>query len=388
MIEFAEILSKHSRDYLEQYKDDIPQNHLKAINDILVCRTKANGGTTYYCEHCNEYIYSYHSCGNRNCNKCQNELAEDWLEKNKERLLDVNHFLVTFTLPESLRASARSSQNLFYNLLFRSASEGLQSIAYDTKYAGGKLGMMVVLHTWARNLVYHPHVHFLVTGGGLLEDENIWLPSKEDYLVPVEALSIIFRAKFRDFLKNENEDIFKQIPYNVWKNNWVVHSEPVGSGEQALCYLARYIFRPAISNNNILSLGKGMVKFRFKNSETKLWQVMKLSAHKFIHRYLQHVLPKGFVKIRYYGLYAHAYKKKLHVLSLSNVNEIPVELLVKTTIKHTSEHKKTKNHFCSKCHNFLILIEEFGKEYFYSNGPPKRKVLLTAIYKKLLKPDF
>jgi hypothetical protein len=380
VIEFAEILRKHGHDYLEQYKDDIPQNHLKVINDILVCRIKENGGKTYYCKHCNEYVYSYHSCGNRNCNKCQNELADVWLEKNKERLLDVNHFLVTFTLPESLRTFARSNQNFIYNLLFMSGAEGLQSIAYDTKYAGGKLGMIAVLHSWARNLAYHPHVHFLLTGGGLFEDENIWLFSKEDFLVPVKALSKIFKAKFRDYLKNENEDIFNQIPHSVWSNDWVVHSEPVGSGEQALSYLARYIFRPAISNNNILSLENGTVKFRFKNSETKQWQFMELSALEFIHRYLQHVLPKGFVKVRYYGLYAHAYKKKL--------NDIPVNRLVKTTTKQSAELKKNKHHFCSKCNNQLILIEEFGKEYFYSNGPPKRKVLLDAIYKKLLSPYF
>lgn len=404
MIEFAEILRKYGKDYLEQYKEKIPQNHLKVINDILICRRKENGGRTYYCQHCNEYVYSYHSCGNRNCNKCQNELADVWFEKNKERLLDVNHFLVTFTLPDSLRTVGRSNQHLFYNILFNAGAESLQSIAYDTRYAGGKLGMIAILHSWARNLTYHPHVHFVVTGGGLFEDENIWLPSKEDFLVPVLALSKIFKAKFRDLLKSENEDIFNQIPQVVWKNEWVVHSEPVGSGEQALSYLARYIFRPAISNNNILSLetcaesrvsrgSNGVVKFRFKNAETKQWQEIELSAFEFIHRYLQHVLPKGFVKVRYYGLYAHAYKKKLHVsnvlvLSLSNVNEIPLDRLEKPAKKHIDKEKKVTTPSCLKCNNPLILIEEFGKVYFYSNGPPKRKVLLNAIYKKLYDPDY
>lgn len=375
MIDFAEILREHGRDYIEQYKEKIPQNHLKVINDILICRSKENGGQVYFCQHCDRYVYSYHSCGNRNCNKCQNELADVWLGKSKERLLGVDHFLVTFTLPDTLRIFIRSNQNLFYKLLFRSASEGLQSIAYDTKYIGGKLGMIAVLHTWARNLSYHPHIHFVVTGGGLFEDENIWLPSKADFLVPVKALSKIFRAKFRDLLKSENGNIFSQVPFNVWSNDWVVHSKPVGSGEQALGYLARYIFRPAISNNNILSLEKGIVKFKYKNIETKQWQEMELSAHAFIHRYLQHVLPKGFVKVRHYGLYAHAYKKKLQ--------DIPVKWLVKATIKSSAEHKKSKSHFCSKCNNPLILIEEFGKEFFYSNGPPKRTVLLKAIYRKI-----
>ena len=375
MIELAEILQEYGKEYLEQHKDKIPQNHLKAINDILICRTKANGGATYYCDHCNEYVYSYHSCGNRNCNKCQNELAQVWFEKNKERLLKVTHFLVTSTLPESLRKFARSNQLLFYDLLFKATSMSLQTIAYDTKYAGGKLGMIGVLHTWARILTYHPHIHFVVTAGGLFEDENIWLPSNEDFLVPVKALSKIVKAKFRDMLKNENKDIFNEIPQRVWENDWVVHSEPVGSGEQALTYLARYIFRPAISNNNILKLDKGKVKFRFKNRESNQWEYMELSAHDFIYRYLQHVLPKGFVKVRYYGLYANAYKKKRL--------KIPLGRLAKTTHKHSYREKKVNNHYCSKCNTPLILIEEFGKAYFYDNGPPKRTVLLAAIYKKL-----
>lgn len=375
MIEFSQILKAYGRDYVEQYKDSIPQNHLKAINDILICRTKSNGGKTYYCEHCNEYVYSYHSCGSRNCNKCQNELAEVWLEKNKERLLNVTHFLVTSTLPEVLRKFARSNQNLFYNLLFKATSESLQTIAYDTRYAGGKLGMIGVLHTWARNIIFHPHVHLVVTGGGLFGDENIWLASKEDFLVPVRALSKILKAKFRDMLKKENEDIFNQIPVDVWKMDWVVHAEPVGSGEEALRYLARYIFRPAISNNNIISIENGRVKFRFKNRDNNQWEYMKLQALEFIHRYLQHVLPKGFVKVRYYGLYANAFKKKLP--------EIPVDKLVKPANKPVDKEKKSKNQLCSKCNKPLILVEEFGKEYFYSNGPPVKEVLLNAIYKKL-----
>jgi len=371
MIEVADILKNYGQEYIEQYKDSIPKNHLKVINDILICRTKDNGGKTYYCKHCNKYIFSYHSCGNRNCNKCQNELADLWLEKSKERLLQVNHFLVTFTLPDDLRKLARSNQKLFYDILFKSAAQAIQCITYDTKYVGGKLGMIAVLHSWSRNLSYHPHVHFLVTGGGLFEDENIWMPAKDDFFVPVKALSKIFKAKFRDLLKQENEDIFKQIHKNVWQNKWVVHCKPVGSGEKALSYLARYIVRPAISNTNIISLNNGQVKFRYKNAETKQWQVMTVSALEFIHRYLQHVLPKGFVKVRYYGLYAHAYKTKEKLL--------PVKRPPKSAVKSN----KCENPICSKCHYPLILIEAFEKVYFYSNGPPRKTVLIQAIYKKL-----
>lgn len=371
MIELANILRKYGTDYLLQYKDRIPQNHLKVINDILVCRRKENGGRTYYCKHCNKYIYSYHSCGNRNCNKCQNELADLWLEKSKKLLLNVHHFLATFTLPDTLRRICRSNQRLIYDLLFKSAAHSIQHIAYDTKYMGGKPGMIAVLHSWSRNLSYHPHVHILVTGGGLFEDENIWMNAKEDFLIPVKALSKIFKAKFRDLLKKENIDIFKQIHKNVWQDKWVVHCKPVGNGEKTVIYLARYIFRTAISNTNINSLNKGQVKFRFKNAQNNQWQVMAVSALEFIHRYPQHVLPKGFVKVRYYGLYAHAYRKKL--------GKVPLKCRKKSTI----ETLNSKNHCCPKCHNPLILIEDFGKMHFYSNGPPKREVLLGAIKQKL-----
>lgn len=380
MIELAEILRIHGSDYIDRYQEIIPQKHLKAINDILICRRKENGGQVYFCKHCQRFVYSYRSCGNRNCNKCQHELASKWLEKSKQHLLAVNHFLVTFTLPDSLRKLVRANQNLFYNLLFKCAAEALQSIAYDTKYAGGKLGMMAILHTWARNLIFHPHVHFIVTGGGFFEDEDIWLPSKEDFLVPVKALSMIFKGRFKDALKYKNITIFRRIDGSVWKNDWVVHSEPVGSGEQALSYLARYIFRPAISNNNILSLQNGVVTFKFKDTETNQWHIMKLSAEAFIHRYLQHVLPKGFVKVRYYGLYAQACKKKLQ--------NIPINPLLKTTYKRGDKSKMSKTHICLKCQHPLILVEVFEKVCFYNNGPPKRNVLIEAIYKKLHHPDF
>jgi len=175
-------------------------SHKKAMQDIEQCRTERLGGQLYYCHQCQEQRFSYHSCKNRHCPKCQNEQANDWLEKQQSLLLPVTHFLVTFTLPEELRAIARSHQKTIYHLLFRASSQALLQLAQDPRFVGGRLGMVGVLHTWTRQLLYHPHVHYIVTGGGLTDDGR-WRSARPDFLLPVKALSRIFRVKFRDAMK-------------------------------------------------------------------------------------------------------------------------------------------------------------------------------------------
>jgi len=224
-------------------------------------------------------------------------------------LLPVPNFMVTFTLPDVLRALARSNQKLIYNLLFRASSAALLKLAQDPRFVGARLGMVGVLHTWTRQLLYHPHVHYIVTGGGLTSDGR-WLSSRKDFLVPVKPLSRIFRAKFRDALKQT--ELFAQVPARVWRKDWVVHSEPVGSGEQAFKYLATYIFRVAISNNRLRKLNDGQVTFSFKDSATDQPRRCTISAQEFIRRFLQHVLPSRFIKVRYYGLLSPAHRQLLH----------------------------------------------------------------------------
>jgi hypothetical protein len=217
-------------------------------------------------------------------------------------LLPTHYFLVTFTLPCELRLTARSNQKWVYDLLFTSSAAALQKLAKDPRFVGGDIGMMGGLHTWRRDIGYHPHVHFIVPGGGLSPDRSKWLPSDTEFFVPVEALSPIFRAKFRDALKKT--DLFGSVTKNVWKKDWVVHCEPVGNGISALKYLAPYIYRVAITNNRIEKLQNGKVTFRFKNSDTHQWETSTVPVFDFIHRFLQHVLPKSFIKIRYYGFMA------------------------------------------------------------------------------------
>lgn len=318
MLEVADIFRLHGPDYRAKFSTRMLPSHLRAMQDIERCRTEALGGQVYYCNQCQTQRYSYHSCKNRHCPKCQNEQANNWLEKQQSLLLPVTHFLVTFTLPEELRAIARSHQKTIYNLLFRASSAALLQLAQDPRFVGARLGMVGVLHTWTRQLRYHPHVHYIVTGGGLSADGR-WLSSPPDFLVPVKPLSRIFRAKFRDALKQT--ELFAQVPARVWRKDWVAHSEPAGSGEPAFKYLAPYIFRVAISNSRLRKLENGNVTFSYKESTTDQLKSCKLTAEDFIRRFLQHVLPPRFIKVRYYGLlspkYRHLLLKARQLLSAS-----------------------------------------------------------------------
>ena len=274
-------------------------SHLASMRAIEQCRTEALGGHLYYCTDCDESWYSYHSCRNRHCPKCQQDAAQNWLEKQCDLLLPVPYFLVTFTLPQSLRSLARSQQKCVYNLLFRSAAQSLQQLAQDSRFVGGQIGMVGILQTWTRDLRYHPHVHFLVPGGGLSTDGERWLRAKNHFFVHVKPLAKLFRGKMRAGLHKAG--LLSPIPDSVWRQPWVVDCRPVGKGESALKYLAPYVFRVALSNKRILKVEHDRVTFSYQNGETKQQRTCTLPVEAFIHRFLQHVLPRGFVKVRYYG---------------------------------------------------------------------------------------
>jgi len=257
-VELADIFRLHGAEYRAKFGDQMLPSHRRAMHDLEACRTESLGGQLYLCQHCDEALYSYHSCQNRHCPKCQNHLADDWLDKQIGGLLPTNYFLLTFTLPQELRELARSNQKAVYNILFRASAQALQQLAWDERFIGGRLAFVGVLHTWTRDLRFHPHVHYIVSGGGL-DDDGRWRASRPDFLVPVQALSVIFRAKVHDELKKA--DLLANLDSRLWHKAWVVHCEPVGSGTAAFKYLAPYIFRVAISNQRILKLEDGQVTF-------------------------------------------------------------------------------------------------------------------------------
>jgi hypothetical protein len=261
--------------------------------------------------------------------------------------LPVPYYHVIFTLPQELRAFARRHQEEVYGLLIQSAAASLLKLAADPQYVGGRVGVMAVLHTWASNLTYHPHVHCLATGGGLSFDGRTWMPVREDYLVPVRALSRLFRGQFLDRVRRQFEGI--HLPKSLWQKDWVVHCKPAVQGTRTvLNYLARYIHRVAITNSRIISADNGKVTFRYKGSGGAQTKTMTVSAEEFIRRFLQHVLPAGVHKVRYYGLWSPSYRQNLskvqQILTQSGEDQqVQIEEDIAPEVPPLSEPRKCRH---------------------------------------------
>ncbi len=350
-----DIFTQYGSLYLMKYGKNMPPMHKKALVAIMNCRTKSLGGEVYYCSKCNEYHYSYHSCQNRHCLVCQNNDAEEWIEKQKKMMLPFIYFLATFTMPDELRELCRRNQKLFYTILFKASADALKLLAKDEKYLGADIGMIGILHTWTRAMIYHPHAHYLIPGGGIGNNGKTVRFSDDDFLMHVKPLSIIFKAKFRDSLKKQAPEVFNKICANTWKRDWVVHIKPVGNGEKALEYMGRYLFRVAISQNRILKLENGKVTFRYTDSKTGKTKIVILEALEFIRRFLQHVLPHNFMKVRYYGFLTAASKKKLAKLrKMLYLDSIPAN-------EPENDQQLPKVLLCPICGSQLQWVEKFPK---------------------------
>ncbi len=310
MPEVADIVRLHGAAYREQSGTRLSSVQQRALRDIAACRTPFFGGHVHQCDHCQQKVFSYHSCRNRSCPKCHQDQTERWIEKQRRHLLPCSYFLVTFTLPAPLRSLARSHPGKIYGLLMKAAADALQKLAGDPRYLGARIGALAVLHTWTRAMLCHPHVHMLVTAGGLSPDGSAWIDSKHPhFLVPVRALSVIFRAKFCAGLRRAG--LLGGVPPAFWKKPWVAHCQHAGRGEKVLDYLGRYVFRIAISNSRVESIDNGKVRFRYRDNRTRQVRQVTLSGEEFIGRFLQHVLPRGLAKVRYYGIWSPACRPQL-----------------------------------------------------------------------------
>jgi DNA-directed RNA polymerase subunit RPC12/RpoP len=300
MTSINEIFRTFGPEYLQRYANSMPKTHLKVIDAMMACRTEACGLALYQCASCARSHELYRSCGNRHCPTCQQHKTRQWLEKQINRQLPTHHFLFTFTVPENLRPLMRKNQRAAYSALFKTSSEAIKKLAPDQHYLGGNLpGFFGVLHTWGRTLQYHPHIHYIVPGGALSTTDGRWHPSTTDFYLPVKALSKIFRAKFRDEMKKAG--LFDQIPSEIWQSDWNVDSQAVPSSEACLKYLAPYVFKVAISNSRILKVQDRTVLIRYRKPHSSRSRILPLEVMEFIRRFLQHVLPTGFMKVRYYG---------------------------------------------------------------------------------------
>jgi hypothetical protein len=296
-----EVLRRWAPAYLAQFRAAMPTRQREVLQTLLACRTPALGGALHYCPDCQHRHFSYHSCNDRHCPQCGGQDAQQWLAANTALLLPVPYFLVTFTVPEGLRRWIRSHPSLGYDLLLAASSQALQDLAQNPKRLGATLGLLGVLHTWTRTLEYHPHVHYLVPGGGLSPDQRQWLATRPKFLLPVKALSDRCRTLFRQALEQQMPEALPDLPPKVWQQRWVVHSAAVGSGQDALRYLSRYVFKTATGNRPLQFLPNGRLRWPFRQSGTNAWRHVDLEPFEFLRRFLQHVLPTGFHRVRRFG---------------------------------------------------------------------------------------
>jgi hypothetical protein len=320
-IEVADILRAHGSQYRERHP--LSPEQATVLRHLVECRTAALGGHVDVCSQCGHQArQSYNSCRDRHCPKCQATKRAAWLEQRLERLLPVPHFHVVFTLPDALYPLALKNQQLLYELLFRTASQTLLALAADARRLGAQIGFTAILHTWGQKLTFHPHLHCVVTAGGLSPDRQKWIHGNPDYLFPVEVMGRLFRGKFlaglqqlyssgKLTLAGSTEDLaepraFRRLIGNLYRQKWIVYAKPPFAGpEHVFRYLGRYTHRVAISNERLVSLTGGQVRFRYRDyADHNRSKELELTAEEFIRRFLLHVLPKGFVRIRHYGLFA------------------------------------------------------------------------------------
>jgi hypothetical protein len=301
------LFTAHGPHYLQQFGEAMPATHKKVMAAMVACRTPQAGTLLCGCAHCGQPHLLARSCGNRHCPSCQGRKAFEWLQRQLERALPTHHFMLTFTVPESLRAFLRSNPRVGYEALFAASAGAIRALAREPRFnLGDQPGFFGVLHTWGRTLQYHPHIHYVVPGGALSTADRQWHAASPGFLLPVHALSTIYRAKFRDAMQSAG--LLADIPDTVWKTAWNVNCRPVGDAANTLGYLARYVFKVAISDQRILGVDDGQVRFAYTKPGSSRRRTMVLSVHEFIRRFLQHVLPTGFMKVRHYGFLSPSFR--------------------------------------------------------------------------------
>lgn len=318
-IELQDIFIRYEAGYRESAVLSRVQS--RAMSAIGSCRTDALGGHVDQCDTCGEMRISYNSCRNRHCPKCQFLKKEQWLDDRACDILPIEYFHVVFTIPDTLNPLFLNNQKDAYDILFQSASETLTLLARDEKHIGARIGFTAILHTWGQNVLYHPHLHVIVTGGGLGHDNDKWISCRENFIFPVRVLSRMFRGKFLHHLKARykkgeiklpcNSNDFHALLDDLYQKEWVVYAKPpFNNAENLFAYLGRYTHRIAISNHRIQKVENDKVFFKWRDySDGNTMKVMSLNAFEFIRRFLLHVLPHRFVKIRHYGIFSNRNRK-------------------------------------------------------------------------------
>jgi Putative transposase/Transposase zinc-binding domain len=384
-LEVADIFRAHGPTWRHQEQGHFSLGQLKVMSAVEHCRSAALGGHALRCSACAQPQIAYNSCRNRHCPKCQGSAAQRWLEARRADLLPVDYYHLVFTLPAPVSALAYTNKELMYGLLFDVAAETLRTIAADPKHLGARIGLTLVLHTWGSALTHHPHVHGIVPGGGLALDAERWVPCKPGFFLPVRVLSHLFRRRFLDALSaahgrgqlqclGELAHLTDTAAFATWLAplracEWVVYAKrPFAGPEAVLAYLSRYTHRVAISNSRLLALDERGVTFRWKDYRTEgrtRHKTMTLSAGEFMRRFLLHVLPSGFHRIRHYGLLANPTRKK-------NINAARVLLQAPAPLEpdtHDANGSRPPTFLCRLCGAPMLIIETFARAQ-HIRGPP------------------
>jgi hypothetical protein len=376
-LEVADVIRSCGPTFLDQFGDSLSSEQRRVLDDLARCRTAALGGHVEACDQCGHQRIAYNSCRNRHCPKCQGTAAAQWLDARAAELLPVEYFHVVFTVPELIGPIALQNPRVVYGILFRAATETLLQIAADPKHLGAQIGILAVLHTWGQNLQHHPHVHCVVPGGGLSPDGSRWIACRPGFFLPVRVLSCVFRGKFLALLRNafdrgqlsfhgklsELSDPcqFQQRLAASVQTDWVVYAKPpLGGPAQVLKYLARYTHRVAITNRRLIALEDDKLRFLWKDyAQGGREKTMTLDASEFLRRFLLHVLPSGFVRIRHYGFLSNRlrHEKVLAcrtLLSSTSAPECPPTSLPVEPV--VSDMEPVRTAVCPQCGKGRMLV--------------------------------
>lgn len=393
-LEVADVFRHYGEAYRQQHGASLSVAQRRVMTAIEVCRTAALGGHLERCDQCGHERNAYNSCRDRHCPKCQGLARAQWIQDRQSELLNVPYFHVVFTVPEQMAAIAYQNQEVVYGILFQATAETLKIIAADPQHLGAEIGFFAVLHTWGQNLQFHPHLHCVVPGGGLSPDGQRWVSCRPDFFLPVRVLGHLFRRLFLESLQKafdsgklrffaaleslRQPQTFAELVARMKACEWVVYAKrPFAGPQQVLDYVGRYTHRVAISNNRLLDMENGQVRFQWKDyrDDGKI-KAMTLSADEFIRRFLLHVLPNGFQRIRYYGLLGNRYRKEKlgqcrRLLGMSPPSEQTNPSSAEKDYRDRYEELTGKSlHQCPQCQQGRMLVVEILPRQMCNSVPP------------------
>jgi hypothetical protein len=376
-LEVADVFRHFGPAFRDQHGASLSAAGWRAMTAIERCRTAALGGHVERCGDCGHQRIAYDSCRNRNCPKCQGLARAQWVEDRQAELLDVPYFHVVFTVPDLIATIAFQNQTVVYDILFRAASETLRTIAADPEHLGAEIGFFGVLHTWGQNLLHHPHIHFLVPGGGIAPDGQSWIACRSGFFLPVRVLSRMFRGLFLRYLEKtftagelnffsahrhlHEPAAFRRYLTPFWRADWVVYAKrPFAGPEQVLDYVGRYTHRVAISNDRLISMDDGKVRFRWKDyRDDNRRKTMSLPAAEFIRRFLIHVLPDGFHRIRYFGFLSNCHRAQKLALCRKLLGMAPAEPTADPPADYRDRFEALTGlslRECPHCHTGIMVV--------------------------------